>query len=338
MELNILGIALAKSVFQLHGTDKKGKAVLKKKLGRTQLLRFVANLPTCFIGMESCAGSHYWAREFQKLGHEVRLVSPQFVRPYVKSNKNDAADAEAICEAVSRPNMRFVPIKQVAHQDIQSLHRIRERLVKSKTATINEVRGLLHEYGIILPQSVQKFRQQFCEILEQHKSQLSTLSYQTFLDLFQEFRELDEKVQFYDKKIKEIHDTHPVCQRLTKIPGVGPLTATAMVAAAGDPKAFKNGRQLSAWLGLVPRQHSSGGKDKLLGISKRGDVYLRKLVVHGARTTARWAAKKTDHRSIWLKKLIERRGMNRAIVALANKNVRTMWVLMSREEEYRSVA
>lgn len=338
MEISVLGIDLAKTVFQLHGVNRSGKVVLRKKLSRGQLLEFVANLPRCLIGMEACGGANYWAREFRKFGHDVKLIAPQFVKPYVKSNKNDVADAEAICEAVSRPNMRFVPIKQVEQQDIQSLHRVRERLVKTRTALSNETRGLLQEYGIILPKQVSQLRMKLPLIIESADNQLTTMGRDLLRNLLEELQRIDYLVSEYDKKIKAIHDAHPVCKRLSKIPGVGPITATALIASVSDPGAFRNGRELAAWLGLVPRQSSSGGKEKLLGISKRGDVYIRKLLIHGARSALYWIEGKEDRRSIWVKKIIEKRGMNRAAVALANKNARTIWVLMARGEEYRVAA
>jgi transposase len=288
--------------------------------------------------MEACGGSNYWAREFQKLGHEVKLMSPQFVKPYVKSNKNDRADAEAICEAVSRPNMRFVAVKQVEQQDIQSLHRVRERLVKTRTALSNEIRGLLQEYGIVLPRKIGQLVSGLPLIIESSGSQLTSMSQELLRNLLEELNAINERVLGYDKKIKSIHDAHPVCKRLSKIPGVGPITATALIASVTDPSVFRNGRELAAWLGLVPKQNSSGGKEKLLGISKRGDVYIRKLLIHGARAALYWIDGKEDRRSVWARKIIEKRGMNRAAVALANKNARTIWVLMARGEEYRTAA
>lgn len=338
MDMYATGIDLAKHFFQIHGVDKKGKCVLKKKLSRTKLTAFIANLPKCIIGMEACGGAHFWAREFQKLGHNVKLMSPQFVKPYVKSNKNDMADAEAICEAVTRANMRFVPIKQVEQQDVQSVHRVRERLVKSRTALSNEIRGLLHKYGIILPKGISNIQNRLPFLLDASEQLLTPMSRQLFDELLEEFRVLNKRLSDYDQKIKMIHQRSSTCQRLSTIPGVGPLTATAMTAAVGDARAFKNGRQLSAWLGLVPKQHSSGGKEKLLGISKRGDGYLRKLLIHGARSSLQTIDNKNDRRSLWLKELIERRGMNRATVALANKNARTIWALLTTQEEYNQTA
>lgn len=338
MKVTKFGIDIAKTVFQLHGVDKFGKVMLRKKCSRGELIRIVANLPPCLIGMEACGSANYWAREFQKFGHDVKLISPQFVRPYVKSNKNDMADAEAICEAVGRPSMRFVPIKTVEQQDIQGLHRIRERLIKSRTALSNEIRGLLAEYGIIIPKSLNRMRKDLPELLERTQDRLTSMSREYFGNLVKELWGLDEKVESYESKIKAIHESHAVCKRLATIPGVGPITATAVVASVADPGMFKNGRGLSAWLGLVPRQHSSGGKEMLLGISKRGNTYIRKLLIHGARSVLIRTEKKQDRRNIWAKKLKDRRGMNRAAVGLANKNARAIWVLMTKNEEYKSFA
>jgi len=345
MELNVLGIDLAKNVFQLHGVDKRGKAVLKKsKLRRHQVLAFVANLPRCRIGMEACGSSSYWAREFEKLGFKVQLISPQFVKPYVKSNKNDANDAEAICEAMQRESMRFVAPKTIGQQDIQAVHRVRSRLVGARTALVNEIRGLLGEYGVVLPQGINKVRKELSAVIETAlEKDLITLKTQAlFLDLLEELRTTDERIKSYDEKIRTIENSHPVCKRLTQIPGVGPITATAIVAAVGDPQIFKNGRQFAAWLGLVPRQHSSGGRQLLLGISKRGDTYIRSLLIHGARNIVRYTGRREkddcNRQQKWLQDLTERRGVNRATVAVANKNARRIWVLMARNEEYREVA
>ena len=334
MNLSLLAIDLAKSVFQLHGVDSSGKVVLQKRLSRERLIEFIANLPRCTIAMEACGGANYWGREFEKLGHTVRLISPQFVKPYVKSNKNDSADAAAIAEAASRPHMRFVPVKRIEQQDIQGLHRVRERLVKSRTALVNEIRGLLGEYGIVLPTTVRKLRSLLPTILTQQEPELTSMSRDLFSTLLEELSELDQRIARLEERLEAIYQSHPACQRLSKIPGVGPMTATALLAAVSDPQSFKNGRQFAAWLGLVPKQHSSGGKERLLGISKRGDVYLRKLLIHGARSVA-WRVKdRTDSRSLWVQSLIERRGVNRAAVALANKNARIIWTLLAKETNF----
>jgi transposase len=330
----VLGIDLAKRVFHLVGMDDAGHIVLKKRLTREALLPFIAQLSPVVIGMEACGGAHYWARQFRAHGHTVKLIAPQFVKPYVKSNKTDPADAEAICEAVTRPTMRFVPVKEVDQQDFQAFHRARARVVKARTALVNEIRGLLAEYGIVLPQSVTKFRHTFLATLEAERAKLTPLSTELFGQLYDEFGALEKRLAYYTAKIEAIGAAHPVCQRLMTIPGIGPLTATALVAAVSNASAFKNGRQFAAWIGLVPRQHSTGGKPRLLGISKRGDVYLRTLFIHGARATLRWLRLKTDRRSTWLRGLMDRRGKNKAAVALANKNARIAWVLLTTDQVY----
>jgi len=334
-EMNVLGIDIAKRVFHAVGMDERGNVVVRKRLSRHDLMPFMAKLPPVLIGMEACGGAHYWARRFRAHGHAVKLMAPQFVKPYVKSNKNDMRDAEGIAEAVTRPTMRFVPIKDIDQQDLQALHRIRDRLMSARTALVNEVHGLLHEYGIVIPKGVAKFRQAVVGKLESEKDKLTSLSQELFGKLIDEFAALEKQLAYYQEKLEALATTHPECQRLMTIPGIGPLTATALVAAVSDANAFKNGRQFAAWLGLVPRQHSTGGKERLLGISKRGDSYLRKLLVHGARTTIRWVGRKTDRRSQWIRQLVERRGKNRTAVAVANKNARIVWALLTGHQDYQ---
>jgi transposase len=297
-EISVLGIDIAKRVFHAVGTDERGQIVFRKRLSRHALMPFIAKLPPVLIGMEACGGAHYWARRFREHGHEVKLMAPQFVKPYVKSNKNDMRDAEGIGEAVTRPTMRFVPIKEVDQQDIQALHRVRDRLMGERTALVNEVHGLMNEYGIVIPKGVSKFRRAVVDKLECEKEKLTSLSQEMFWKLVEEFAALEQQLAFYQEKLDTLAKTHPECQRLMTIPGIGPLSATALVAAVSDASAFKNGRQFAAWLGLVPRQHSTGGKERLLGISKRGDSYLRKLLIHGARATMRWVDLKTDRRRL----------------------------------------
>jgi transposase len=333
--ISVLGIDIAKRVFHVVGMDERGQIVLRKRLSRNALMPFIATLPPVLIGMEACGGAHYWARRFREHGHEVKLMAPQFVKPYVKSNKNDMRDAEGIGEAVTRPPMRFVPVKDVDQQDIQALHRVRERLMGERTALVNEVHGLMNEYGIVIPKGVSKFRQAVVGTLESAKDKLTPLSQEMFWKLVEEFTALEEQLAYYQEKLDTLGTTHPECQRLMTIPGVGPLTATAIVAAVSDASAFKNGRQFAAWLGLVPRQHTTGGKERLLGISKRGDSYLRKLLIHGARATIRWVGLKTDRRSQWIRQLLARRGKNRTAVAVANKNARIIWALLTHHQDYQ---
>lgn len=333
MNINVLGIDIAKSVFELHGIGEKG--IQKQRLSREKLAAYIAKLPPCLIGMEACGGSHYWSRKFKLMGHEVKLMHPQFVKPYVKSNKNDSHDAEAICEAVQRPTMRFVGVKNVEQQDIQAIHRIRERLVKERTALVNQIRGLLSEYGVVIAQGIKHIRKKLPEIIEDANNELSYLGRALFNDLLTQLYNADNKVEEYDLKVKEICRSNETCKQLIKIPGVGDLTATAMIATIGDSNVFENGREMAAFLGLVPKQYSSGGKQKLLGISKRGDRYLRCLLVHGARAAVT-RGKLSEKRRSWLNSLIDRRGKNRAIVALANKNVRVMWAMMTKKVEYKN--
>jgi len=334
MNIKRVGIDLAKQVFQVHGVDNQEQAVLRKQLRRAQMLDYFQKLPPCLIGMEACSSAHYWGRELQKLGHTVKLMAPQFVKPYVKSNKNDANDAEAICEAVARPTMRFVAIKTIAQQDIQAIHRIRSELVHQRTAKVNQIRGLLGEYGLVCGQRIEVLHNALPLLLEDAGNGL-TLDFRELLQgLQQDLIKLDERVAEMDKKIKVLASSNVDAKRLQQIPGIGPITATALICAIGDGKQFKRGRDMAAWLGLTPRQHSSGGKDRLLGISKRGDAYLRTLLIHGARAVLRVAANKDDPRSRWLQNLCARRNKNIAAVALANKNARIVWALLTKKTDF----
>jgi transposase len=336
MKLTTIGLDLAKNVFQVHGTDERGKAMLRKTLKRGEVAKFFANLPACLIGMEACASAHFWARKLTGLGHTVKLMAPQFVKPYVKTNKNDARDAEAICEAVSRPSMRFVPVKTVEQQELLGLHRARQGFVAARTAQANQIRGLLSEYGVVIAKGIGCLESQMPGVLEDAENGLPGLSRDLFSRLFQHFRELDRQVKELELRIRAWHRASAASQRLEEIPGIGPLTASALVASIGDAKSFENGRQLAAWLGLVPRQASSGGKERLLGISKRGDTYLRTLLIHGARSVL-WRLKSTAGAAEgWLARLAQRRNANIAAVALANKNARVLWALLARDEDYRA--
>lgn len=288
--------------------------------------------------MEACGSAHYWARRFQAMGHEVQLISPQYVKPFVKSNKNDSNDAEAIAEAASRPTMRYVAPKTVEQQDIQMVHRVRSLLVKERTAQINQIRGLLAEYGITIPQTAGAARHALPAILENADHELAPLGQEIFADLYGRLLELDERIARYDQRLQVIAQNNDACRRLEQVRGVGPITASAILATVGDVHAFKNGRQLAAWLGLVPGQHSSGGKDRLLGISKRGDAYLRTLLIHGARAVVLHCAHKTDALSRWVNQIRARRGTNVAAVALANKTARTIWAMLAPNMEYQPAA
>ena len=332
--INVVGIDLAKEIFQIHGNDKHGRCVVKKRLTRRKLPDFLANLPKCIVAMEACGGANYWARKSLAFGHEVKLISPQFVKPFVKSNKNDSADAEAIAEAAVRPNMRFVSMKSHEQQDLQILHRVRERMVKERTAICNQIRGFLQEYGLVTAQGIARLKKDLPLMIADEKNELTPMTREILLDLSVQLRVADERVRIYDAKILQISRKSATCQRLEKIPGIGPMTSTTVMATVGDPKVFKNGREFSAYVGLVPRQHSSGGKSVLLGISKRGDIYLRKLLIHGARSVIRFCDTRDDARSRWIQNLVLRCGKNKAAVALANKNARTVWALMATGREY----
>lgn len=336
-EIKVLGIDLAKNSFQLHGIDKSGQIVLKKNLDRKKLSAFIAKLPPCLIGLEACGGAHHWVWVFKSFGHTVRMIAPQFVKPYVKFNKNDAVDAEAICEAVQRPSMRFVPEKSIEQQDIQSIHRIRSQLVARRTAQGNQIRGLLLEYGIIIPKGISYIRKEIPLILAADNG-LSDLFRELLYELYDELVHLDVRVEAIEQMLLRLSVRNEDCQRLLTIPGVGLLTATAMVAAIGDIRVFKNGRELAAWLGLVPRQHSTGGRPTLMGISKRGDNYLRTLMIHGGRTVVRVAHKYQDRRNRWVNEIEQRRGKNISAVAVANKNARIAWALLSKKTTYQAVA
>jgi transposase len=334
MKLTTIGIDLAKDVLQVHGADERGRTMLNKQLKRSQVLAYFANLTPCLIGMEACGGAHYWARKLQVLGHQVKLIAPQYVKPFVKRNKNDAADAEAICEAMIRPSMPSVPVKNIEQQAILSIHRARQGFVKARTAQANQLRGLLAEYGIAIPKGIGYLAKRIPEILEDGQNELPGLFRALIQRLLEHLKELDRQVQELEADIVRWHKANPASQKLAGIPGVGPLTASAMTASIGDARNFKNGRQLAAWLGLVPRQHSTGGKSTLLGISKRGDSYLRTLLIHGARAVLRrLEAKPKDHP--WVNNLLTRRHKNVAVVALANKNARTIWALLAHDREYQ---
>lgn len=334
MNINLLGIDIAKQVFQLHGADNNGKKILKKCLERDALKEFMVNIAPCTIVMESCGGANYWARLFLKCGHKVKLISPQFVKPFVKTNKNDANDAEAIVEEASRPAMHFVPIKQIEQQDIQSLHRVRSRLVKNRTALINEIRGLNLEYGITIPQGALKVKENLRSIIDNKENELTISSRELMQELLDELTEIEKRLKKMEKKIKSVCQANDQCQRILNIPGIGELTATAIVAAIPNPNEFKNGRHMAAWLGLVPRQSSSGNKRVLLGISKRGDRYLRTLLIHGARSALSRCKNIDSKYGEWLAEKKTLLSLNKAAVAVANKNARIIWALLKTGKEF----
>lgn len=334
MKITTIGIDLAKAVFQVHGVDAQGKAVLKKQLKRDQIIAFFTSLVPCLIGMEACGSAHHWARKLQALGHTVRLMAPQFVKPYVKTNKNDMADAEAICEAVSRPNMRFVPIKDVEQQAVLAVHRVRQGMVKARTAQANQIRGLLSEFGLIIPQGIAYIHKRVPAMVEDAGDALPGAFRALVQRMLDHLKELDRQVGELELQIQAWHRASALSRKLEKIPGIGPITASALVASIGNARNFENGRQLAAWLGLVPRQHSTGGKSNLLGISKRGDCYLRTLLIHGARAVIRHAENKLNGHE-WLRTLMGRRNKNVATVALANKNARIVWALLAHDREFR---
>lgn len=336
MNITTLGIDLAKNVFQLHGSDNKGNAVLKKTLARNKLSEFIANLPKCQIVMEACGTANYWARKFQKYGHNVKLISPQFVKPFVKSNKNDRNDAEAIVEAASRPTMRYVSAKTIEQQDLQSLLRFREGCIEMRTKMSNQLRGLLAEYGISMPQGIHHIHKMLPNLFDRDKENELTNVFKEMLEIqYDFFTQVEKQINTYEQKIKAIAKNNEVCQRVQQIEGIGPITSIALAATISNPKDFKNGRHFAAYLGLVPRQHSSGGKDRLLGISKHGDSYLRQLLVHGGRSVVICSGKKTDARSKWINNLKARIGINRTCVAVANKNARIVLALLKHNTTYQ---
>jgi len=336
MKITTIGIDLAKSVFQVHGVDERGKAVLRKQLKRKEVVKFCANLEPCLVGMEACGSAHYWAREIGALGHTVRLMAPQFVKPYVKTNKSDRNDAEAICEAVARPHMRFVPVKTGEQQALLSVHRARQGFVKARTAQANQMRGVLAEFGIVLPQGIGNVTQHLPGILEDGENGLPGMMRQLLERLGENLKQMDQHVAELERQIKLWHREHEPSRKLEAIAGIGPITASALVATLGDARSFKNARQVPAWLGMVPRHTGTGGKAKLGKISKRGDVYLRTLLIHGARAVIRQVERRPEQAGGWLKKLLARRNKNIAAVALAAKNARIAWALLAQGRNYES--
>jgi transposase len=319
---------LAKNVFSLHGVDGAGVVVLRKTVSRARLVALVAQLPPCTIGMEACSGAHEWARQFARFGHTVRLMAPKFVAPYRKSGKNDGADAEAICEAVSRPSMRFVPVKSVESQAVLTLHRVRLGFVEERTATINRMRGLLAEFGVVLPQRAIEVRRGAAAALEQ----LPVLAAQALRDLLTHARVLDERVTQYERELEQHARRDERAKRIQALSGIGPISASAIVASVADAHEFRNGRQFAAWLGLTPKQYSTGGKTRLGRITAHGDPYLRTLLIMGARSMLQTASRRTDRLARWALGVRSRRGYHRACVAVAAKHARIVWAMLAKQE------
>jgi len=337
--VSIIGIDLAKNVFQVHGIDETGEVMLRRQLRRSSVLRFFAQLKPCLIGIEACGGAHYWTRELSELGHDVRMMAPAFVKPYLKANKNDRNDAEAICEAVQRPSMRYVSPKTPEQQSVLHLHHGRQLLVRQRVALSNHMRSVLLEYGIAIPVGNKVLLQRLPELLEEADNGLPMLSRHLLSELKAAYEQLAERISRLEQQLQAWHQQSEQSQRLETIPGVGLLTATALAAAVADGKDFNNGRQLAAYLGLVPRQASSGGKDRLLGISKRGDGYLRGLLIHGARSVIHHIRRRLQAGqpggNSWVEQLQQRCHVNEVAVALANKMARIAWALLARQESYR---
>ena len=336
MQVTTIGLDIAKHVFQVHGVDRRGKMVLRKQLRRAQVLAFFANLPPCRIGMEACAGAHHWARQLTRLGHEVRLMPPQYVKAYVKTNKHDAADAEACSEAVARPGMRFVPVKSEAQQALLLVHRVRDQLIGQRTATINALRGHLAEFGIVAAQRQAGLRQLLATLAAGEDDGLPPLAREVLDTLVTHLRGLEGRIAALDRRLVALTRTDPTCRALAEVPGVGPVIATAFAATVPDAAAFRSGRHLAAWLGLVPRQHATGGKPRQLGLSKRGDGYLRRQLIHGARALVKVSPGHTGRLWAWINALRARRPFNVVVAAVANKLARIVWAMLSRGAAYRA--
>lgn len=335
MQVTRIGMDIAKQIFELHGVDRRGKLGLRKTVKRERLLEVLAQLKPCTIGMEACGGAHYWHRAISRLGHKVQLLSAHKVKPYVDGNKNNRHDAAAICEAMSRPSMRLVQPKSLAQQDLQALHRARALLVRDLTALSNQIRGLLHEYGIVMRKGVAALKRTLPELLAGDDERLTPVLREVVAEQFERFNFLVQRREQYDRQITQLCKQDPRCRRLLKLEGVGPLSATALVAAIGNGHEFKNGRHFSAYLGLVPGHSNTGDKTVMLGITKRGNRYLRTLLIHGGRSAVYAARRHTDPRGVWLNRLREGKGSNVAAVALANKNARVAWAILRYGEDYR---
>lgn len=336
MKFTRCGLDVAKQVFQVHGVNEHGVEKGRKTLARAKVLEYFAQLPPCLIGIEACGSAHYWGRELSKLGHTVKLMAAQYVAAYRKRGKNDANDAEAICEAVGRPNMRFVAIKSEEQQAVLMVHRARTLMMANRTAQVNQIRGLLGEFGLVVPRGVARLRRELPGILEDAENGLPGLAREVLCGLLEQLREVNRHIGAYDRKLRELAAASEPARRLMRMESIGPQTATALVASIGDPHVFKNGRGFAAWLGITPRQHSSGGTQRLGHITRQGDSYLRTLLVHGARAYLRFVDRKTDAKSRWAQRLKQRRHVNVAAVALAAKHARIAWAMLAHATEYRA--
>lgn len=336
MQVTTIGLDLAKSVFQVHGVDARGRVVLRKRLARGKVLEFFANLPRCRVGLEACGGAHFWARELRELGHDPRLMPPQYVKAYVKTNKHDAADAEACCEAVQRPSMRLVPVKTEAQQATLMLHRVRDQLIGQRTASINALRGHLAELGVVAARRRAGLRQLLTVLGDLEDRRIPPLAREVLAPLVTHIRELEAKIAELDRRLVEMSRSDPITRSLVAVPGVGPVIATAVVATVADARTFHSGRHLAAWLGLVPRQHGTGGKQRQLSLSKRGDAYLRRQLIHGARAAVRVSRGRNGKLWTWIDGLLARRPFNVVVAAVANQLARILWAMLCRGEAYRA--
>ena len=332
--ITVLGIDLAKDVFQLHGVNEYGKKVIGKKVNRAELPTLIAKLPTCKIVMEACGSANFWSRKFMSYGHEVRQISPQHVKPFVQGNKNDKNDARAIVIAAQQDDMPTVSIKSIEQQEIQMLHRYRESLVHDRTALVNRIRGYLREMGLFIPKGLSQTRKQVPLFLEDAENELTFGMREIIANCHRKLLDLDQDIEKYTGKIEDFCKQNEVCERLMKLSGVGPMISSIVFATMGSPSHFKNGRHFAAFLGLVPKEHSSGGKQCLMSISKRGDRYIRSLLVHGGRSVVKNAGKKNNYLNHWVQRVHQERGYNKAAVAVANKNARHMWAIMSYGDKY----
>lgn len=333
MEIRVVGLDIAKQVFQIHAADEKGRAIAQAKLRRAQVLDYFRKLPPCLVGMEACATAHHWARELMALGHDVRLMPPAYVKPYVKRNKTDAADAQAIAEAVTRPTMRFVAVKSAEQQAKLMLHRVRELLVRQRTMLATALRAHLAEFGIVAPQGIHRVEKLALEV---HDPAVPPLARQALMLLVDELASVWRRIEEIEKRLVALHRADEVSRRLASIPGVGPITAMAIASTVPDPSMFRSAREFAAWLGLTPKSHSSGGKDRLGRISKRGDRYIRHLLYVGAGNAIRFAKARAASGEAWIRGLQARRPPKVVIIALANKMARIAWALMMKEERFCS--